>query len=202
MVSWATPMPHLSLRAKPGAVQRRLGARWSYESAAWPVGRTREGRLPSRRTQVRTVRTVRYYVTTRCGLPQPPPVLPLLHRLRLRSTNGDSVALHARVQRAPRDAEQGRRLGLVSLRALQRFADETLLDLVEAQSQREQLAWIGGEACLSDREMQALDRSGSGENARPLDQVLELADVAGKLVVPEMLERVGRDVGDGALLYP
>src|SRR6267143_682847 len=120
--------------------------------------------------------------------------------LRFGAPEGNSVAFHARVECAARDPQKRRRFGLVALSALQRLLDETLLDLVEAQAEREKLGRVRGQPRLPDREMPALYFSGARENACALDQVLELAYVSGEFVRAEMVQRVGCDLLQRALL--
>src|SRR5205085_10187101 len=109
---------------------RRFGLRWSYKHIRAPAAPRHA--LPGRGCGPRRTpaRTVRYHHAA------------LLDRLRLHSPDRDAVALHARIEGAAGDAEKRGRFGLVPLRALQRLLDEPLLDLIQAQAQRQKLGGI------------------------------------------------------------
>src|SRR2546427_12035529 len=62
-----------------------------------------------------------------------------LGALGLRTADRYAVAFHPRVEGAPGNAEKRSGLRLVPLRAIERLADQTVFDLLEAEPQREQI---------------------------------------------------------------
>src|SRR6185503_15096571 len=124
-----------------------------------------------------------------------------LIRVRFRGPDWDRVALHPRVERAARNAEDGRRLGLVSLRLLQGLENHPALHLLQTQPDRQEIGGIGRLAPPIDREVLASNLVLlSRENAGPLDQVLEFPDVARKVVGLEVAETVRAQIVEGPFL--
>src|SRR5258705_3757492 len=120
--------------------------------------------------------------------------------LRFSAPDRDAVAFHARVERAAGDPQKRRRFGLVALSALQRLLDEALLDLIETQAEGEKLGRVRRQSRVPDRKTRSLYFSPARDDARALDEVLQLADVTREFIRTEMLERVGRDVLHRSLL--
>src|SRR5262249_10435489 len=96
----------------------------------------------------------------------------------------------ARVEAAPRDAEEARGGGLVAARLGDRVVDELALEAVEREPGCAQIVEDGGDAAAGGR------RPGSGGEERraveeegPRQRVLQLADVPGKRVALERLQR-------------
>src|SRR5712692_5204810 len=103
--------------------------------------------------------------------------------------------LHAVAQLAEGDSQQLRGGGAVELGLGERLVDRPALDAVQVLGERP--AWfakprpaLGG----ARRKPQILDADllGSGQGERALEDVLELADIAGKVVARELVERRGR----------
>src|SRR5712692_2674473 len=103
--------------------------------------------------------------------------------------------LHAVAKLAEGDSQQLRGGGAVELGLGERLVDRPALDAVQVLGERP--AWfakprpaLGG----ARRKPQILDADllGSGQGERALEDVLELADIAGKVVARELVERRGR----------
>src|SRR6185369_3085752 len=105
---------------------------------------------------------------------------------------GDREALHSVAQLPEADAEELRRRGAVEAGLAERLEDRLALDLVQVLRQRLGGGVLGRPALLaSGAELQVLgaDQLSPGERERALEDVLELAHVARKVVAGERLQR-------------
>src|SRR5262249_17720198 len=110
---------------------------------------------------------------------------------------GALAATELRYERRPLQAEQPRRGLLVPLRPPERFPDEPGLELlprrVEVETflaeRRARDLLLGDEGADAGREMLDADLAVLGEDHETLEQVLQLAHVAGPVVLPEVYLR-------------